>query len=159
VSAAIDIATLGEAHDASPPATGQLRITQMTAAERPFVLDSWVRSYLPFRPPYAPSYGMGAKAWTLRCAERLTMAQPVLVATLDQAPDVVLGWACGGPGVLHYCYVRQPARRNGIASALLQTLLDPPRTGLRLTHRPGKHLRVRARDFGRYEPLTMEEIS
>ena len=137
-----------------------LVIAPATEAQLPFVLDSWARSYQPFMPDYARTYGMGKWGWTQWCAERLVHMSPVLVAALEDVPDVALGWACGEPGLVHWCYVKQPARGHGIASELMAMLCrGHERTGGRMTHRPGKHLRAQAHALGwRYEPLTREDF-
>lgn len=50
-----------------------------------------------------------------------------LVACVTGDEDAILGWACMGPAVAHYCYVRRAARRQGIARALFAMggLADP----------------------------------
>lgn len=42
-----------------------------------------------------------------------------MIAFDDQEPSVIVGWVCAERGVLHYIYVREPFRRVGIATLLL----------------------------------------
>lgn len=49
----------------------------------------------------------------------------VQVATLESEPTAVCGWACTeGPGVLHFVYVKERWRGNGLVRMLLSQL-DP----------------------------------
>lgn len=125
-----------------------------TEEQLPFVLDSWARSYAPFFPAYAKTYGMGAHGWIRWCAEKLVRRATVVVAALEDVPDVVLGWLCYEPEAMHWGYVKSQARRNGILGAML-----PAGDVRRITHRPGKHLRAKCHAMGlRYEPITKEEL-
>lgn len=45
-----------------------------------------------------------------------------IVACDEIDPRVVIGWACGAPGVLHYVYVKRKFRGDGIARALLDAI-------------------------------------
>lgn len=123
-----------------------------------FIVDSWVRSYLPFMPLYAKVYDKTRAEWTQWCAERLLRRSHTLVAAVEEYPEVVLGWVCFGDGALHYLYVKGPARKHGIGTKLVGLATEQgPIT--RITHRPGQHLRAKACELGwRYEPLTKQEL-
>jgi GNAT superfamily N-acetyltransferase len=64
--------------------------------------------------------------------EQLLDKSVVLVATTNEEPDVILGWACyeqgvgnescGLPPVIHYVYVKPSFRKCGIATKLLDGL-------------------------------------
>lgn len=43
----------------------------------------------------------------------------VMLAVLDDDPDVCLGWSISEPGILHYVFVKKDFQRMGIGKALL----------------------------------------
>lgn len=62
--------------------------------------------------------------------ERLLERGRVLVATIEEDPDVILGWCCYEPhndeiegleipAVIHYVYVKPNFRKSGVAKSLL----------------------------------------
>jgi hypothetical protein len=130
--------------------------------ERAFVLDSWVKSYQDVMPLHARTYGLGRWGWMRRVAEWAIATTPTLVVTLTGAPEVVLGWCCGKPGLVHYCYVKGPARKQGLATELLEAVLGehPSKArAVRMTHRPQGRMRHLPAALGwQWEPVTLEEI-
>lgn len=130
--------------------------------EHRFVLDSWVKSYQDLMPPYGRTHGLDRWGWTKRVAEWALATTPTVVLTLQDAPDVVLGWCCGKPGLVHYIYVKGPARRQGLATELLGVVLGehPSKVrGVRMTHRPGGRMRPVCNALGwQWEPVTLEEV-
>src|SRR3981081_2592959 len=88
--------------------------------ELPFVLDSWVKSYQALMPGYAATYGMSRWDWTKHCAQWATSHAVVMVAVVEDYPEVILGWACADDATLHYAYTKSPLRRRGIATQLVE---------------------------------------
>lgn len=58
--------------------------------------------------------------------EALLEKFPPLVATLEDVPDEVVGWACREfeRPVLHMVYVKQPYRRQGVARVLIHGVTE-----------------------------------
>jgi hypothetical protein len=64
---------------------------------------------------------------TFKRGHRLAIALAVnasrlLVACDPMAPHVLVGWACGGPRMLHYVYVKDEFRGDGVCRCLLDAL-------------------------------------
>jgi GNAT superfamily N-acetyltransferase len=98
-----------------------------------WVLNSWLQS----NRDNGMSFGHGAQFdvyWTMheRLAKRLARGGEVLLATMPDAPDVFVGWACFDAGALHYLYVKKNFRRGGVATKLLEAI--GPRSVI--THAP-----------------------
>lgn len=93
----------------------------------PFVLSSWLKSY---------SHGCRrSRRWPEAYKERHRTAVmkliercAVIVAAFDEDPETIMGWACcesnEKEAVLHYLYVRQEARHQGLAKFMIQPILD-----------------------------------
>ena len=79
--------------------------------DRPFVLDSWVRSY--GRSAFAVSEGQDYRDIQDAIAKRLAETSATLVCCLADDPEPIIGWTCTGPGVVHYVYVTAAWRRQG----------------------------------------------
>jgi GNAT superfamily N-acetyltransferase len=91
----------------------------MREEDRNYVLSSWLRSYAESRefrhvprPVYFRLYEPAVKAML----ERST----VVIATMPESADVVLGWLATEGEVLHYMLVKPRWRRLGIAGHLLE---------------------------------------
>lgn len=144
----------------SQPETVELSIRGLREHEEHFVLDSWVKSYIGI----APRFGDDSWAWHRRVAKWSVATVPVHVLTLVEDVDTILGWCCGKPGLLHYVYVLHEARRNGLATELLQNALgahpsDPKTRGTRITHRPPRQYRKLVNAVGwQWKPVTLQEI-
>lgn len=113
----------------------------------PYITDSWLKSYQD-----APAMaGVGRDVYRANehdLIESLWDDATWLVATVPTIPDFVAGWMCGeatdrGP-IVHYVYTRNsfngpdgkvPARKQGIATALVSTFLEGmPRGRVWYTH-------------------------
>ena len=107
-------------------------IRPATPNDRPFVLATWERSY--GSSPTARSLGIDYKRIWRPLIERLWRRSAdgagILVATLPDAPDLIVGWLVAEPirRVVHYVYVRGKTsagdglQRAGVATALLDAL-------------------------------------
>jgi predicted RNA polymerase sigma factor len=62
--------------------------------------------------------------------ESKAVATTVARSRLDD--DVLMGWVCSEPGVLHFVYVTKPWRRMGLATSLLSAAKLEP--GAKATH-------------------------
>lgn len=109
-----------------------------------FVVSSWLQSYtrsLPAKLMRADArFGLGRERyWTnQRMRIERILATPtvrVLVATVD---DMVVGWACEDRAQrkLHYIYVKDTFRRQGIANKLADWARDANGGMVALTHLP-----------------------
>lgn len=83
------------------------------------VIGTWIHSYEKHAPA-TPAYKAGQR----KLIHRL-IASPwtrIMVAASSEYDDAVLGWACAEDNVLHYCHVKDPFRRLGIAKDLMKAL-------------------------------------
>lgn len=102
-------------------------VRTMREDERVFILDSWRRSYTIARAVRGvplPDYHDAMK----RTVDSLLLRPTVQlhVACAHGTPNVLVGWAAGERGrVLHYVYVKQGYRRQGVASVLWRALGSP----------------------------------
>lgn len=100
---------------------------------------------------WARSMTHNSRRWTRRNHAALSVdrvldhaSTAVLVACKDGEPDRIVGWLCwakvDAARVVHYCYVRDSWRREGVMSALLKAAkLDDDRPML-ITHKgPSTH--------------------
>lgn len=94
----------------------------------PFVLSCWLKSY---EPRGCRVHGLDADVQADRATyyrahhpelTRLLRSSTLALATVDEDPDVYLGWALGGPGLLHYVFVKSAARGHGIANRLVRAV-------------------------------------
>lgn len=107
------------------------------AEDRALVFSSWLRSYrasvssaIP-----APIYFDGHHA----LIERLIDRWPPIIACPSDDLDTICGWACGdGGSTLHYVYVKEAYRGNGVCRGLLAGYRDPL-TVTHLTHHVPKN--------------------
>lgn len=96
--------------------TQEIYVRRAESKDVPFVLDSWIRS--------CSDYPRDSKReWILR--ELARPGSEVMVATLDEDHDLLLGWAATRADpvrgdVVLYVYVKLAYRGNGIAKALLE---------------------------------------
>lgn len=82
-----------------------------------FVVASWRRSYAdsPFARMMGDAYREGHEALIKHLLARF----PVLVACDPEDHETIWGWACTGPGAVHYVYVKRKLRRQGVARRLV----------------------------------------
>jgi len=122
-------------------------IRYMELADEPFVFRTWLETFrkdsLMALPTWQRHEWMDRRvffAWQHAVVDRLLRGPPggvVRIACDPAAPDTILGWSVSGlapekPGgqptvpVLHYCYVREPWRKAGIARMLCRDVVDAP---------------------------------
>jgi hypothetical protein len=135
----------------------------MRENEHGFVLDAWMKGY-----SYSHfAIARGARYWDEeeRIAKWAMTRGRVLVATTEDSPDAALGWICGlrSPAALDYVYVKQDARKLGVASGLVLALAGVPwrQWKPRMPHKRWKRqLRALAEGAGSvFAPITAEEMS
>jgi GNAT superfamily N-acetyltransferase len=114
------------------------------SSDRGYILEHWVRSYSGTAEGYhaGPHYMPGH--W--RLAAHILDRARCLVAAAESEPDVILGFVVAEGEVLHYVYVDESARRQGIARQLLATYIG---RSARYSHMPTHH----AFKHGRVEVL------
>lgn len=98
-------------------------IRPLAPEEMPLVLKSWLSSLREDvrrrdNDENRVEHGVYYDGQRARCM-RLVAASHTLAATVPGVPGEVIGWACVGPGVLHYAYTKAPYRRAGVLRALL----------------------------------------
>lgn len=97
-------------------------VRPMLPSDRAYVTNSWIKSYrIPSMIPttvYRAHYP-GIVETCIDCAETLVIAH-------EQTPTLIVAWACGQSDMrvptLHYAYVRDGARRLGLAHRLVSDL-------------------------------------
>lgn len=102
-----------------------LELRAMREEDRNYVLSSWLRSY-----GEAPEFRSVKRSVYFALYEPLVKdllsRSTVAVATMPEAPDVVLGWMAVEGDTLHYVLTKPRWRRLGIASFLLADLAALP---------------------------------
>ena len=103
--------------------TLRLELRPMRDGDRNFVLSSWLRSYAEaneFRGMKRSSYF----ALYAPVVEVLLGRSTVMVATMPEASDVVLGWLAAEGELLHYVLTKPRWRKLGIARFMLADMKD-----------------------------------
>lgn len=101
------------------------QIQPATPGDLNFIRSSWLRSFAGSHlarhagPAYWPGHTL--------VRDRLLEECPPIVARMQDEPTSICGWACFGPDVVHYVFVRQRWQRLGIASMLLEPFADRER--------------------------------
>jgi GNAT superfamily N-acetyltransferase len=114
-----------------------------------WIFSSWLRSY--FESEWAPDKVHMARHHDL--ISDLLLRSEVLVAHLPGEPDLFAGWICAERTAIHYCYVKHPYRRDGVATRLLQSLTYGPQA---YTHPAAKKIMVAAARHGfHYDPYVL----
>ena len=124
------------------PRSGPSRATEAVAiregepSDLAFVLDSWRASYRGASGDVGHVSESRYRSAHGAMSARLAQRSRLLVACLESAPDVIVGWVLveGGP-VVHYVYVRGDARHGGIARGLLAEAGIGTKTAAVYTHR------------------------
>lgn len=97
-------------------------LRQATAADLDLIVGTWQHSYgAAFwgdKKVRMGDFKRGHKKVIAKCVDQW----PVICAVAAAAPHVILGWACGGAGLLHYVYVKDRFRGDGICRRLTQEL-------------------------------------
>lgn len=92
-------------------------IRDMVSGDVPLIYDSWIHSCLPSQ---RRDWGNNAFKLRRRIDALIRRGSEVKVAIFPEDGDVILGWACAEPpSVLHYVYVKEVYRRQGVAATLL----------------------------------------
>lgn len=126
----------------------ELVLRPMRPEDRNYVLSSWLRSAaesLEFRRMARSVFFRLYAPVVVDMVDRSTVA----VATLPEAPDVVLGWLAVEGDTLHYVLTKPRWRQLGIATFLLRDLAQLPAM---YTHRFPPEASSLAPDTWRYEP-------
>lgn len=120
-----------------------------TEVDLPFIVSTWLESYI-----RSPATRRIPKAVFLgyhrQVIDRILAQHGAMVACDPGDPDVLYGWrVLGGPALLHYCYVKETRRNQGVARALLGSWSH----GIRITHWTPACKRARDRGVDiRWEP-------
>ncbi len=95
------------------------RVRAMVAGDMNYIRSSWMRSSCSSK--LARAMGVEHYRRDVRgLVEMLLTRASVLVACSDQDDATLLGWlAYERPAIVHYAYVREELRRNGVATAML----------------------------------------
>jgi len=111
-----------------------------SSVDLPFIMDSWQKGYR-----YGSSFGRSGMMNSVfyighrRVIESLLPESLILVAALEEDPSIIVGYAVIGAHdaspILHWCHVKEPFRRRGIASLLFGAANFPPKLkGVVLSH-------------------------
>jgi len=100
-------------------------IRDALAEDRAFVIDSWLMSFRLSHFAGPISMRRYRDVYSVEIADLiLRPLTAVRVAYNNELPTQIFGFLCFEEGhkfpVIHYCYVKQPLRRRGIAKLLLQ---------------------------------------
>lgn len=105
-----------------------------TADDMAFVLDSWLKSFR--TSPWAGVIPNNLYHEVTQAAvnDLIVRGARIIVAGVRGKPDRILGWVCvealkGDAAVCHYLYVKDPYRRRGLGTHVLETglaLLNVP---------------------------------
>jgi hypothetical protein len=92
------------------------------AGDKSFIYDSWLKSFRNTS-PFAKS--IRDDVYYLGEASKITAMSMrpksnVMIATFPDEPGVILGFIAFEPETIHYCYVRDVWRKNGIARMLFE---------------------------------------
>lgn len=105
--------------------TPELLLRRPEPGDRNFIVDAWLNSNVQLATRLHMPRSL-YRRHQRRLIDRLWSDPECtwLVACLPKDPSFIFGWACGeasdaGP-VLHFTYVKQSARRMGVATALLR---------------------------------------
>lgn len=99
--------------------TEVISVRKFCEADRPLVLNSWVKSWIAAN-RVEPERVYGESQRVHRDAIRKVNAESVLVAHLPGDPDQILGWICAHENQCAYVYVKHLFRGRGIATQLRQ---------------------------------------
>ena len=108
-----------------------LSVRQASENDWKFIYSSWIKSSALswykanrfwIKPKLlSPDFDEIYSAGVAKMIDRLRSHDSTLfaVATPPRDGDFIVGWCCLGPGLVHYCYVRESFRRAGVASMLI----------------------------------------
>ena len=111
----------------------------MQPSDRHYILSSWLRSYAAKGREWRDYGSPGAFAADyVPVVRALLRRSQVIVASLREEPDVVVGWAAIEGDCVHYVLVKPRWRQLGVARWLLQDFAALP---LAFTHRTSDAMR------------------
>ena len=91
------------------------------AGDRGYIIDTWLQTYR--RSPFAsklPDFAYWSRFGHVGVVEAMVDAGRLLVCTLPEGGSWMYGWlCCDGLGALHYLFVRDEFRGQGMGRALL----------------------------------------
>lgn len=102
-----------------------LVLRPMAEGDQGFVLNSWLKSLWRFNPR---EHWIGSRPWHAHwhsLLERLASPGRVQVACSPQNAWQIFGWVCSEGQTLHYVFVKEVYRENGIARRLLESVGNP----------------------------------
>ncbi len=113
----------------------KIAIRPMVADDLHFILSTWMGQFRNASP-------IANELYRLRQSELIhaLIASPTnrtLVACSEDEDSAIIGWVCGalGGNHIHYAYVRDAARNNGIARELVKSVLGHYPNRIYVTHR------------------------
>lgn len=83
------------------------------------ILKSWLRAYRATRPSWRDYYQQKHHEIEVYRARGANFT----IACDPEDPTTIFGWACGEPPVIHFVYVKPYFRSQGIAKALVKSIL------------------------------------
>jgi GNAT superfamily N-acetyltransferase len=87
-----------------------------------YVISTWITSYQ----ERTSTRELRPSELHARIEHLLSLADTSLLVLTDvETPDLILGWSCSSESALHYVYVRDGFRRQGIATRLVARTNDP----------------------------------
>lgn len=121
-----------------------------TTSDHNYLVDSWVGSFS--ESAVAKSLGTLYRSRWSRLAMHLVSTQRVAVVCDEDAPSVILGWAChDGAGTMHYLFTREDWRAQGRARELVAKISPRIRAYTARTTGWQKHAPLFARTWD-YDP-------
>jgi len=140
-----------------------INIRAMRPSDENFIRDGWVQSYS--KSPHVCEVPRQVYFDAQRkVIARLLAKSTTYVAHWPEDDDALYGFVCGVPDrpktTLHYVYVKQVFRREGIAKELIGALV-PPGAEVVCSHRPwGEWKREQATKRGYvYSPYAAHEVA
>jgi len=121
--------TLAVAEADAPDADvdASLRFREATENDRPFILDSWLKSYRKGSPEARVVHGLIYYAGQSEMAQTLLKRSHTLLACDAEHPDEIWAWLCfevlpTRAAVIHYAYTKSALRRFGLQARLLKVV-------------------------------------
>jgi hypothetical protein len=101
------------------------KVRGMVKGDRPLILGTLLNSY--YRGAVAPLKFISYQTFMVLygpIVEKLLKTSEVRIASNPEDPDTVIAWAIVQSGILHFVWVKDSYRRNGVCRALLRDLGD-----------------------------------
>lgn len=126
----------------------EFRIQPAKPDDLNFIRSSWLRSFADSH--IARHAGHAYWPGHLRVRDRLLEECPPVVARLEGEPTSICGWACFGPDVVHYVFVRERWQQLGVAKLLLDPFSDKERVVY--THKTKSLAKIQIPETWIYDP-------